>query len=154
MTRGFGGRVHPRHVISIHNSNPSDDRGSQSQRQQHSSQSLGPQQSSFRPPVPRAEAAGASEEGMEIIPEDYIAYSVVKTRATPQEHAKLQFRSKKRSPKLRHGRICQSRSYILFHAILPTSQSTSVINSLRPLSLRQVTLKLPGLSSHHLYHLL
>jgi hypothetical protein len=37
MTRGFGGRIHPRHVRSIHNSNPSDDRGSQPQKQQHSS---------------------------------------------------------------------------------------------------------------------
>jgi hypothetical protein len=53
MTRGFGGRIHSRHVRSIHNSNPSDDRGSQPQRQKHSSQSLGPQQSSFRPPAPR-----------------------------------------------------------------------------------------------------
>jgi hypothetical protein len=42
MTRGFGGRIHPRHVRSIHNSNPSDDKGGQSQRQQHSSQSSGP----------------------------------------------------------------------------------------------------------------
>jgi hypothetical protein len=39
MARGFGGRFHPRHVRSIHNANPSDDRGSQAQRQQHSSQS-------------------------------------------------------------------------------------------------------------------
>jgi hypothetical protein len=53
MARGFGGRLHPRHVRSIHNANPSDDRGSQPQRQHHSSQSSGPQQSSFRPPVPR-----------------------------------------------------------------------------------------------------
>jgi hypothetical protein len=53
MTRGFGGRIHPRNVRSIHNANPSDDRGSQPQRQQHSSQSSGPQQSSFRPPAPR-----------------------------------------------------------------------------------------------------
>jgi hypothetical protein len=44
MTRGFGGRIHLRHVRSIHNSSLSDDRGSQPQR---------PQQSSFRPPVPR-----------------------------------------------------------------------------------------------------
>jgi hypothetical protein len=29
MTRGFGGRIHPRHVRSIHNSTQSDDRGSQ-----------------------------------------------------------------------------------------------------------------------------
>jgi hypothetical protein len=71
-----------------------------------------------------AEAAGASEEGTEINREDYIVYSAVKTRATPQEHAKSQFRSKKRLSKLRHGRISQSRSYILLRAILLTSQST------------------------------
>jgi hypothetical protein len=53
MTKGFGGRIHPRHVRSIHNSNPSDDRGSQPLRQQHSSHSLGAQQSSFRPSAPR-----------------------------------------------------------------------------------------------------
>jgi hypothetical protein len=53
MTRGFGGRIHPRHVRSIHNSSLSDDRGSQPQRPQHSSQSSGQQQSSFRPPSPR-----------------------------------------------------------------------------------------------------
>jgi hypothetical protein len=53
MTRGFRGRIHPRHVRSIHNSSQSDDRGSQLQRPQHSSQSSGQQQSSFRPPTPR-----------------------------------------------------------------------------------------------------
>jgi hypothetical protein len=37
MTRGFGGRVHPRHVRSIHNSTQSDDKGSQSQRSQYAS---------------------------------------------------------------------------------------------------------------------
>jgi hypothetical protein len=29
MTKGFGERIHPRHVTSIHNSTQSDDRGSQ-----------------------------------------------------------------------------------------------------------------------------
>jgi hypothetical protein len=53
MARGFGGRSHPRHVRSIHNASPSDDRGNQTHRQQHSSRSSGAQQSSFRPPVPR-----------------------------------------------------------------------------------------------------
>jgi hypothetical protein len=53
MTRGFERRIHPRHVRSIHNSSQSDDRGSQLQRPQHSSQSSGQQQSSFRPPAPR-----------------------------------------------------------------------------------------------------
>jgi hypothetical protein len=53
MTRSFRGRIHPRHIRSIHNSNLSDDRGSQPQRPQHNSQSSEQQQSSFRPPVPR-----------------------------------------------------------------------------------------------------
>jgi hypothetical protein len=70
-----------------------------------------------------AEGAEASVEDMEINPEDYIAYSAVKIKATPQEHAKSQFRNKKRLPKMRHGRISRSMSYILLRAILPTSQS-------------------------------
>jgi hypothetical protein len=53
MTRGFVGRIHPRHVRSIHSSSQNDDKGSQLQRPHHTSQSLGQQQSSFRPPAPR-----------------------------------------------------------------------------------------------------
>jgi hypothetical protein len=53
MTRGFGGRIHPRHVSSIHNSTQNDDKGSQLQRPQYTSQSSGQQQSSFRPLAPR-----------------------------------------------------------------------------------------------------
>jgi hypothetical protein len=41
MTRGFGGRIHPRHVRSIHNSTQNDDRGSQQQRPKYSSQASG-----------------------------------------------------------------------------------------------------------------
>jgi hypothetical protein len=65
-----------------------------------------------------AEAAEASKEDMGISQEGYIAYSVVKTRATPKEHAKSQFRSKRRLSKLRRGRISRSRFYILLHATL------------------------------------
>jgi hypothetical protein len=50
MTRGFGGRIHPRHVRSIH-STQNDDRGSQQQRPQYSSQASGQQQSYPRPPA-------------------------------------------------------------------------------------------------------
>jgi hypothetical protein len=53
LARGFGGRFHPRHVKSIHNSSTNDNIGSHTQTQQHSSQSSGAQQSSFRPPAPR-----------------------------------------------------------------------------------------------------
>jgi hypothetical protein len=56
MTRGFGGRIHPRHVRSIH-STQSDDRGSQLQKPQYTSQSSGQQQSSFWPPAPRGRGA-------------------------------------------------------------------------------------------------
>jgi hypothetical protein len=54
MTRGFGGRIHPRHVRSIH-STQNDDRGSQLQKSQYTS--LGKQQSSYRPPAPRGKGA-------------------------------------------------------------------------------------------------
>jgi hypothetical protein len=68
-----------------------------------------------------ADVTEASEVDTEISPEDYTAYSAVKTRATPHEHAKSLFRSKRRLPKLRHDKISRSRSYILPHAILPMS---------------------------------
>jgi hypothetical protein len=45
------------------------------------------------------EAAVASKEDMGINPRNSIAYSVVKTRATLQEHARSPSRSKKRLPK-------------------------------------------------------
>jgi hypothetical protein len=57
MTKGFRGRIHPRHVRLIHNSTQSDDKGSQLQRPQYTSQSSGQQQSSFRPPAPRGKGA-------------------------------------------------------------------------------------------------
>jgi hypothetical protein len=53
MTRGFGGRVHPRHVRTIHNPSQCEDRGNHNQGHQDSSQSSGTQQSSFRPSAPR-----------------------------------------------------------------------------------------------------
>jgi hypothetical protein len=98
-----------------------------------------------------AEAAGASEEDMGISPGNSIAYSVVKTRATLQEHARSPFRSKKRLPKQKPGRISRSRFYILLRATLPIYQNTWVIN-LQLLLLRQVIHKLPGPSSHYHHH--
>jgi hypothetical protein len=53
MTRGFGRRIHPRHVRMIHNPSQSEDRGNHNQGHQRSSQSYRMQQSSFRPPAPR-----------------------------------------------------------------------------------------------------
>jgi hypothetical protein len=98
-----------------------------------------------------AEAAGASEEDMGINPGNCITYSVVKTRATLQEHARLPYRSKKRLPKQKRGRISRSRFYILLRATLLIYQNTWVIN-LQLLLLRQVIHKLPGPSSHYHHH--
>jgi hypothetical protein len=53
MTRGFGGRLHPRHVRSIHNSNTNDDRASNAQHSHQSSQTSSMQQTSFKPLTPR-----------------------------------------------------------------------------------------------------
>jgi hypothetical protein len=53
ITRGFGGRLHPRHVRSIHNSNANDERANNAQSSHHSSQSSSMQQTSYRPPAPR-----------------------------------------------------------------------------------------------------
>jgi hypothetical protein len=53
MTRGFGEKLHPRHIRTIHNPSSSDDRCNHTQGHQLNSQSSGTQQSSFRPPAPR-----------------------------------------------------------------------------------------------------
>jgi hypothetical protein len=57
MNRGFRGRIHPRHVRSFHSFSQNDNKGSQLQRPQHTSQSSGQQQSSFRTPAPRGRGA-------------------------------------------------------------------------------------------------
>jgi hypothetical protein len=53
MTRGLGGRLHPRHVRTIHNPNDRDDRANNAQSSYHILQSSGMQQTSYRPPAPR-----------------------------------------------------------------------------------------------------
>jgi hypothetical protein len=50
MTRGFGGRLHPRHVRSIHNSSTNDERASNVQQTHHNPQPSS--MTSFRPPAP------------------------------------------------------------------------------------------------------
>jgi hypothetical protein len=96
MTRGFGGRFYPRHVRSIHNSTQNDDKGSQQQRPQYSSQASGQQQSSFRPPAPRGRGARASAEDLGINPGEYFVCFVVKIRATPLGCVMLPSKSKRR----------------------------------------------------------
>jgi hypothetical protein len=65
-----------------------------------------------------AEVAGALEEDTGTSPGNSTAYSVVRTRAIVQEHARSTSRSKKRLPKQKHDRISRSRFYTLLRAIL------------------------------------
>jgi hypothetical protein len=65
---------------------------------------------------------------MGISRENSISYSVVKTRAILQEHARSPFISRRRLLKQRRGRISRSRSYTLLRATLPIYQNTWVIN--------------------------
>jgi hypothetical protein len=152
MTRGFGGRLHPRHVRTIHNPSSSNNMGNHTQGHQDSSQSSGTQQSYFRPPAPRGRGGEASEEGMAISPGDCSAYSVGKIRDTRQGCAKSRSKSRRKSLKLKHGRTYRSRSCILLHAILHISLSMWAINSLRRPLLWRVTPKPPRLSCHHRHH--
>jgi hypothetical protein len=76
MTRGFGGRIHPRHNI------PPTLRGSNKAILGHQLQG--------------AEAPGASEEGLGISPRKFIAYSAVRTRTILQGCAMSPFRNRKK----------------------------------------------------------
>jgi hypothetical protein len=91
MNRGFRGRIHHRHVRSIHRSTQNDDKGSQLQRPQYTSQSSGNNKALSCRQLQVVEAPGASEEDMGISPGRSIAYSVVRTRAILQECAKSPF---------------------------------------------------------------
>jgi hypothetical protein len=148
MTRGFGGRIHPRHVRSIHNSTQSDDRGSQQQRPQYSSQASGQQESSFRPPAPRGRGARGFRGRYGDQPRKIYSYFVVKTRATIQERVKSPSKSKKRLQKPKLGKVNRSRSYTLLRVIHPTYQNMWVIIP-QLLLLRPVSRKFLG----HIFHL-
>jgi hypothetical protein len=128
MTKGFGGRIHPSHVRSIHSSSQNDDKGD-SFRGHSTLHSL---RDSSKAPSGRqlqgAEAAGASEEDMGISPAKSIVYSVVRTKATLQELVRSLSWSKKRLPKQKLGRISRSKSYILLGAILLTYQNMWATN--------------------------
>jgi hypothetical protein len=98
-----------------------------------------------------AEAPGALEEDLGISPGKFIAYSMVKTRATLQECVESPFRSRRRPPKPKLGRISRSRSCTLLRATPPTYQNMWVI-ILQLLLLRLAIHRLPGHNSHPHHH--
>jgi hypothetical protein len=151
MTRGFGERIHPSHVRSIHSSSQSDDKGNQFQRPQHSSQSSGQQQSSFRPPALRGRGDMSFGERYGDQPRKIYCLFYGEDKGHTKKRARLPFKSKKRLLKQKPGRTSRSRFYILLHATLPTYQNMWAIN-LQLLLLRQAIHKLPGLSFHRHHH--
>jgi hypothetical protein len=95
MTRGFGGRIHPRHVSQFTPSRVTteevNNRGHSIPRTlRGSNKALSDRQ------LQEAEAPGASEEGLGISLEKFIAYSVVRTRAILQGCAMSPFRNKRK----------------------------------------------------------
>jgi hypothetical protein len=152
MARGFGGRLHPRHIRTIHNPKQTMT-GSTTLRAASTAHSLRACNKHPTGHQPReAEGGEASEEGMVISLGRCSIYSAVKTRFTPQGRAKSWSRRRRKSPKPKHSRISRSRSCILLYAILCISHSMWATNSLRSLLLRQVIPKLPGLSCHPHHH--
>jgi hypothetical protein len=100
MTRGFGGRFNPRHVRTIHNPSQGEDKNNHTKGQQNHSQSIGTQQSSFRPQAPRGGRGGRSYGGdTTLCWENYSAYSVERIRGTQQELGKSQFKNRRKLPK-------------------------------------------------------
>ena len=98
-----------------------------------------------------AEVPGASEEDMGINLERSTAYSVVRTRAIPQECAKSSSKSRRRLQKPKLGRISRSRSCTLLRATLRTYQSIWAI-TLQLLLLLLAIHRLPGHNFHPWHH--
>jgi hypothetical protein len=95
MARGFGGRIHPRHVRSIH-STQNDDREVSSRGRNIPPRLRGSNRVILGSQLQGAEVPGASEEGLGISPEKIIVYSVVRTRATLPGCAMSPSRNRKR----------------------------------------------------------
>jgi hypothetical protein len=125
MTRGFGGRLHPRHVRSIHSSNANDERASNVQHSHHSSQV-------FKHATDLFQTTGYEGQRRKFqwrkvwqpTQKSCTVFFVARTRATQQGHARSQFRSRRRLPKLRRDRVSRSKSSTLLRVTLHTSQNT------------------------------
>jgi hypothetical protein len=87
MTRGFGGRFHPRHVRTIHNPSQNEDKNSHNQVQQSNSQSTGVTRVPLDHQPQEAEEEEALEEDTTPNQEDYSACHVERIRDTQQSAA-------------------------------------------------------------------
>jgi hypothetical protein len=124
MTRGFGGRLHPRHVRSIHNSNVNDERANNAQSSHHSSQSSSMQQTSYRPRALRGRG-GRSFSGGRFGNQPRKLYCLFcgEDKGHTTRTCRLQSGSKRKLLKPRCDRVSRSKSSILLRATLHTSQN-------------------------------
>jgi hypothetical protein len=135
MTRGFGGRLHPRHVRMIHNPSSCNDKGNHAQGHQHNSQSSGTQQSSFRSPSPRGRGGRSFGGRFSSQPRRLFClfYGEDKGHTTRMCQVTIQkqkeiAKAEARQNQPKHGRISRSKSCILLRAILhifPSMWATS-----------------------------
>jgi hypothetical protein len=124
MTRGFEGRLHPRHVRMIHNPNTNDDRANHTQRSLRECSKL---PTGHQPQ--EVDGGEASEEGLVLNPGDCSAYSVGRIRDTQQGRAQSRSKSRRRSLKPKHVIISRSRYCTLLHAIFHISLNMWAISN-------------------------
>jgi hypothetical protein len=151
MIRGFGGRIHPRHVKSIHSSSQNDDKGSQLQRSLYTSQSSGQQQSSFRPPAPRGRGARGFGGRYGDQPRKIYCLFYGEDKGHTTRMCQITIQKQKEITEVEAHRISRSRSCTLLCAILPIYQNMWAI-ILQLLLLRLAIHKLPGHISHPHHH--
>jgi hypothetical protein len=149
MTRGFGVRLYPRHVRTIHNPNTNDDRANHTRTasKAHNLQECSKLPTGHQPR--EAEDGEVLEEDLALSPEDCSAYSVGRIRDTQQGRVKSRSKSRRRSLRPKRDRISRNRSCILFHATRHISLNMWATNNPRHWLLRRVIIKLSGFSYHH-----
>jgi hypothetical protein len=96
MTRGFGGRLHPRHIRTIHNPNSSNDRGTHTKAINKAPNHQGRNKVPTGHQLQEAEEEEASVEDSTPNQEGCFVYSVEKIRDIQQGHAKSRSRSRKK----------------------------------------------------------
>jgi hypothetical protein len=134
MTRGFGGRLHPRHVRSIHNSNANDERASNPQHSHHSSQSSSMQHTSFRPPAPSGRGGrsfGGGQFGNQsrklycVFCGEDMGHTTRTCQITIQKQKEIaEVEARQSQSKMRRGRVSRSKSSTLLRVTPHTSHNT------------------------------
>jgi hypothetical protein len=125
MTRGFGGRIHPRHIRTIHNPNANDDKAIilRAVSTAHSLRACNKLLTDHQPREAE-EGEALAEEGTIINPGNCSACSVEMIRDTQRGRAKSRSKSRKKLLKSKHNRVSRSRSCILLRDALCIFRST------------------------------